>query len=40
MPDADDARRRCVEWGRFRRLMLLMLSGVVWNGEGGGGSGG
>ena len=29
--DADDARRRCGEWERLRRLMLMMLA-VVANG--------
>ena len=35
--DADDARSRCGEWERLGRLMMMMLAGVVWNGEGLGG---
>ena len=30
--DADDARRRCVEWGRLRRPMLIMLVPCVERG--------
>ena len=29
--DADDARGRCVEWGRLRRPMLIMLASIVLN---------
>ena len=27
--DADDARRRCVEWGRLRCPMLTMLASIA-----------